>query len=168
MIHAVESGAATWNSSLNGTTLRACFQRMILQSDNDCPEAWISRYGFAALTAQAHAIGATNTTFSYDNMRTTAGDLATVLTQLYQGTLMNADDASLMITAMENQVYRAGIPAGMATHGTVADKVGFLDGLLHDAGIVYSDKGDYVLVVMTNQATWGDIAATASAVYARM
>jgi len=169
MIHAVETGKATWNSPLNGTTLQTCFRRMIVNSDNDCPMAWNRAHGFDTLTAQARAIGASTQTNFHDGvMRTTAGDLATVLAALYRGELMNPANTALMIDTMKDQVYRQGIPTGLTERATVADKVGFLDALLHDAGIVYSDKGDYVLVVMTNQARWSDIAATASAVHARM
>lgn len=168
MTNAVEQGQLTWNSPLNGTTLQDCFQKMIVDSDNDCPQAWLDTYGYQTLTDQAHAIGAEHTTFAESDMQTTADDLAQTLAKLYDGELMDSTDQATMIAAMENQVYRSGIPAGLAGQATVADKVGFLDALLHDAGIVYSPKGNFVLVVMTDDCTWGDIAATASAVYARM
>ena len=51
---------------------------------------------------------------------------------------------------MKRQQYRSGIPAGIGGNGTVADKVGFRDSYLHDAGIVYSGKGDYAFVIMTS------------------
>jgi hypothetical protein len=40
----------------------------------------------------------------------------------------------------------------------VADKVGFMDGLLHDAAIVYGPNGTYVLAVMTDGSSWATIA----------
>ena len=39
---------------------------------------------------------------------------------------------------------------GRIYRGVVYDKVGWLDMLEHDAAIVSSDEGDYVLVIMTN------------------
>ena len=48
------------------------------------------------------------------------------------------------------------MPAGAS--GSVADKVGFLNGLLHDAAIVYSPKGDYALTVMSDGSSWANIA----------
>jgi beta-lactamase class A len=57
---------------------------------------------------------------------------------------------------MKANVYRKGIPAGV--QGTVADKVGFMNGLLHDAAIVYSPKGTYVIAVMTDGSSWATIA----------
>ena len=53
-------------------------------------------------------------------------------------------------------VYRKGIPAG--TNGTVANKVGFLNGLLHDAAIVYGSNSKYVLAIMTDGSSWNNIA----------
>jgi len=65
---------------------------------------------------------------------------------------------------MKKNVYTAGIPSGIKAD--VADKVGFLDALLHDAAIVYSPKGTYVLIIMTNNASWGNIAELAKAIEA--
>lgn len=65
---------------------------------------------------------------------------------------------------MKRQIYRSGIPAG--SHGAaVADKVGFLDGYLHDAGIVYSPKATYALVIMSSGSSWSNISDLADAVY---
>lgn len=57
---------------------------------------------------------------------------------------------------MKRNIYRQGIPAG--ANGQVANKVGFLDGLLHDAAIVYSPSGTYALSIMTDGSNWGTIA----------
>jgi beta-lactamase class A len=69
---------------------------------------------------------------------------------------------------MKRQNYRRGIPAGIGANGTVADKVGFLDGLLHDAGLVYSQKGDFILVILTEGSSWSDIAALTQSIYGRL
>jgi beta-lactamase class A len=57
---------------------------------------------------------------------------------------------------MKRNIYRQGIPKGI--NATVANKVGFLDGLLHDAAIVYASTGPYVLVIMTDGSSWANIA----------
>lgn len=67
-----------------------------------------------------------------------------------------------LISAMTANVYRKGIPAG--ANGTVADKVGFMDALLHDAAIVYSPSGTYVLVIMSDGSSWATIADLSSQV----
>jgi len=61
-----------------------------------------------------------------------------------------------LIDAMKRNVYRQGIPKGVSS--VVADKVGFMDALLHDAAIVYGPTGPYTLVIMTNGSSWANIA----------
>jgi beta-lactamase class A len=176
MSRMVESGRLTWNSSLNETTLSNCLYRMIHNSDNSCPETWIPRYSsFAQMNTTARDLGMVSTEFANDNMRTSAGDLGILLRQLYQGKLMDADDRQNLLNLMENQQYRAGIPAGIAQSNQgaiVADKVGFINDyngpVLNDAGIVLSPKGDYVLVITTNGYSWSFIAQLSAWIDGRM
>ena len=154
----VESGKWKWNDQVvNGQNLSTCFDKMIANSDNPCAEALYSKIGYQAVINEARALGLNNTVLDRDGQKTSAGDLATFLGGVYSGTIdINADSRSRLINAMKRNVFRQGIPAG--ANGTVADKVGFLNGLFHDASIVYSGRGDYVLVVMTDGASWGKIA----------
>lgn len=165
MIHAVETGQVTWDSALNGMTLSSCMATMIINSDNSCPEAWLARYGFSTVTQQAHDIGAANTNFVPYGMTTTANDLATVLKGFYSNSIASPDSTDQLFSLMETQVYREGIPAGIGSDGVVQDKVGFMDGLLHDAAIVRSDKGDYAMVIMTDGSSWNKIAQASLLIY---
>lgn len=87
------------------------------------------------------------------------------VTKLYRGEIWNDDDRDMVIGLMKRQQYRSGIPAGIGGNGTVADKVGFRDSYLHDAGIVYSGKGDYAFVIMTSGSSWTAIANASAALY---
>lgn len=165
MLDAVEKGKESWSSPLNGTTLDTCLTRMIVNSDNACPQAWLSRYGFDAVTQQANALGASGTHFKRSDMHTTAADLSLLLTKLYKGEILSDASRQKLFALMQRQVYRKGIPAGIASNGTVADKVGFLHNLLHDAAIVTSQKGDYVMVIMTDNSSWNTIAKAAQVIY---
>ena len=166
MVTAVELGEMTWDSPLNGMTLQQCQTTMIVDSDNECPKAWLMRdngAGYDKVTQQA--LGAKNTTLHYLDVRTTSADLALILTKLYRGEIWNDDDRDMVIGLMKRQQYRSGIPAGIGGNGTVADKVGFRDSYLHDAGIVYSGKGDYAFVIMTSGSSWTAIANASAALY---
>jgi len=169
MLKAVEDGSATWDSPLNGTTLATCFDRMIVNSDNACPEAWLKEKTYKAVTAEARSIGAGSTCLGCANgMTTTARDLANFLLKIYHGSILSSGSNAQLIDAMKRNVYRQGIPAGIGPNGTVADKVGFLSGLLHDAAIVYSKKGNYIMVIMTSGSSWSSIADTTRAIYQRL
>ena len=67
---------------------------------------------------------------------------------------------------MKRQVYRKGLPAGVGV--PVADKVGFLEGYLHDSAIVYSPKGVYILVIYSNGSSWGAIADAAKKIHEQL
>lgn len=163
MIHDVETGRRNWSSAINGTTWETCLSRMIINSDNACPETYINSIGYSKFNAIVDGLGVSAATqFVPYDMRTSANDLALVLQKFYKGELVSEDNKSKLFGLMEQQVYRDGIPAGIGNSAKVADKVGFLDALLHDAGIVFSDKGDYIMVVMTNGESWPYIAKVAS------
>ncbi|MCL1876789.1 class A beta-lactamase-related serine hydrolase [Candidatus Saccharibacteria bacterium] len=165
MLNAVEKGEMSWDSPFDGSTLGACFETMIVDSDNDCPEAWLEYYkSYDFVTKEVRDIGMASTCLGCaGGMTTTARDLANFLSRIYQGKILTSESRERLLEAMKRQIYRDGIPAGVDGNGIVADKVGFLDGLRHDAAIVYSNKGDYVLVVMTSSNSWtiaADVART--------
>lgn len=163
MINDVETGRRTWSSAINGTTWDTCLSRMIINSDNACPEAYLASIGYSKFNEIVQSLGVSDkTAFQPYDMRTTAGDLALVLQKLYQGELMSEENKSKLLDLMSRQIYRQGIPTGIGAAGVVYDKVGFMDDLLHDAAIVHSDAGDYVLVIMTNGESWEYIAQVAA------
>jgi Beta-lactamase class A len=140
-----------------------CLDSMIIQSENECPLEYFEEYGWSRLTKDAHGIGAKNTKFD-NELFTTAKDLVTILKQIYDGSLLSETDNSRLLSNMKEQIYREGIPAGIP-EAEVANKVGFLDDLLHDAGIIYSPKGNFILVILTDGYLWEAIAETAQEIY---
>ena len=155
----VDAGIWKWSDKIinGGRNLTACFDDMIIKSDNGCAEALLLKIGVSTMTKEVQALGLKGTTFMHNNIETTPSDLRTYLVKLQNGTLpISSTGRSHLLGAMKRQVYRQGIPAGAS--GVVADKVGFLWALLHDAAIVYSPKGTYVLVIMTDGSSWANIA----------
>lgn len=156
----VDAGKWKWSDSniANGRNLSTCFDDMIVKSDNACAESLLKKLGYSTLTKDIQKIGMTSSGFvTGDSPNTTAGDLTLFLTKLERKQLpIKSASRDRLLGAMKRNVYRQGIPAGAS--GTVADKVGFLNGLLHDAAIVNSPKGTYVLTVMTDGSSWGAIA----------
>jgi beta-lactamase class A len=160
----IESGSWQWSDQIQGGySLSQCFDRMIRLSDNDCASALLIKIGFQEITNEAHAAGANNTSFlGNDGIKSTAADEALLLSELQSGQILaQQSNRDVWINALKSNVYRQGIPAGIPS-AIVADKVGFLDTLLHDAAIVYSPSGTYVLVIMTDNASWTNIAELAS------
>ncbi|HEY0965741.1 MAG TPA: serine hydrolase [Candidatus Saccharimonadales bacterium] len=154
----VEKGDWSWSDSVvDGRNLSTCFDDMIVKSDNNCAEALYKKIGYKKVIEDVRKLGLGNTVLAKDGQRTTAGDLSLFLSKLYSGSLgLKTSSKDRLLSAMKRNVYRSGIPAGAS--GTVADKVGFLNGLLHDASIVYSPKGNYILVIMSDGSSWANLA----------
>lgn len=159
MIKRVESGSLNWSSPLNGTTLDDCLMRMIVNSDNDCPEAFADTVKWGGVQSDIKSLGLSGTNLNTSPMVSTVNDQSLFLEKLYRGQLMKDENKNKLLDLMKRQRYRAGVPAGVPYQ--VADKVGFLSGLLHDSGIVYSPKGDYVISVYSDGGSWGNIADAA-------
>lgn len=163
----IESGAFKWSDQITGgRDLSTCFEDMIVRSDNACAQALVKKIGNQTLTNEAKAIGSTNTTFMVDNYLSTPQDQTVFLAALHSGQLLSRQSSrDKLLDAMRRNVYRQGIPKGIPS-ATVANKVGFLDGLLHDSGIVYAPTGTYALVIFTDGASWGNIAQLAGQIEA--
>ena len=158
-IKRVEAGKMKWSDAdiANGRNLSTCFDDMIVKSDNACAESLIRKIGAKGLNDDIKSLGLASSGFRSDNNVTTPNDLANYLRQLETGTMpIKSENRTRLLSTMKRNVYRQGVPAGAS--GQVADKVGFLWGLLHDATIVYSPKGTYVLVVLTDGSSWANIA----------
>jgi beta-lactamase class A len=159
LLKQIENGQRSWTDDATaGQNISQCFDNMIINSDNACAEWFGGVIGWKTITDMIHAVGLSNATSlnTPQGFVATADDEALFLTKLQTGQLLNPDSTSRLLSVMQRQVYRSGIPAGAGA--TVADKVGFLNGLLHDAAIVYAPSGTYVLVIMTNGSSWGQIA----------
>ncbi|SMS14303.1 serine hydrolase [Levilactobacillus zymae] len=137
---------------------RAGMTRMIVKSANDYPVSVLQRHGRASINHWVAAQGYYGHPFSAVRAsRTTANSLVKVLKdlQLGQQAFNNRQDRAFILSLMKRQVYRRGIPTGVARadKGTVVrDKVGFLNDNNGDAGIVTLPNGQrYLLAILT----WG-------------
>jgi beta-lactamase class A len=172
--HLAEQGKLSLSSPLlNGLTAEQCIENAIVNSDNTCAEVIGNQIGWETIDQIDAKAGFTDTVIdNYDadggytgDKQSTAANLAAYLEQLQKGTLLNSTDTKALLGYMERQVYQTGIPAGSAG-AAVADKVGFLETVTHDAAIVYAPKGTYVLVIMsTTGNNWANIKDLAAAIY---
>lgn len=163
----IDGGQMSWGQvTTGGQTVSQCFDNMIVNSDNACAEWFGQAIGWGTLTNEARAIGASRTTLSRPFI-STANDMALFLQKLESNQLgLSEPSRARLLDAMKRQVFRKGIPAGVGV--PVADKVGFLEGYLHDAAIVYAPSGVYVLVIYSNGSSWAAIADAARQIHAQL
>jgi len=80
---------------------------------------------------------------------TTAKEMGILLEKIYRGELVSGESSVKMINIMKHQLHRNRIPRYLPSDIEVANKTGLMRDVVHDAGIIFSPAGDYILVVLT-------------------
>jgi beta-lactamase class A len=146
---AIDSGQLQSSDYIQG-----CLQTMITVSDNDCGRALGTIVGWEALNPGLASAGYSATDMTNPAQHTSAHDVALLLQRLYQGSLASPTSNASFLNLLKGQLVNNRLPVGLPS-GTVIDhKTGDLDGYIHDAGIVYGPKSDYLIVAMSGP--WGD------------
>lgn len=82
--------------------------------------------------------------------RVTANGMLTLLRLIEEGRAFSVEASARALEIMQEQEFRAGIPAGVPGDVVVANKTGEISTVAHDCGIVYPPgRNPYVLVVLT-------------------
>lgn len=152
--HLVETGAASLDDPLGSYTAGFQLREMIQQSDNDSWSLIMDAVGHEELTEYAASLGV-----SYDpeTNTLTPAEMATIVSRLYSGTLLNAGDTAELLSYMQDTNYETLIPAAVPEGITVFHKYGLLGGELHDAGILARDGTAYALVIYTKGQDLSDV-----------
>lgn len=100
---------------------------------------------------------------------TSAYDTGLFFEKLYKGELIDKNYSDKMLGLLKNQKKNGKLPKYLPQGLVFAHKTGELGGLSHDGGIVYTQKGDYIIVVfsLTSSQVLADekIANISKAVY---
>lgn len=157
---------------------------MMTVSDNDYFADFLDEIeesiGPAVIREHFSRLGMKNTTirdsqarnaFGYSNV-TTAQDMAIIFEQLYLGKLISPEKTAFMLDAMAHSIF----PDEMARYmqqRKVIHKIGELDDVLADVGIVEGPNGPILISIFTETPQDGDyasdyIAAMSACVYSRL
>ncbi len=80
---------------------------------------------------------------------TTASDIAKFMERVYNKQLVSPEYSEKMIELMKKQQKKNKLPLMLPQNLVIAHKTGELGMVSHDAGIVYTEKGDYVIVAFS-------------------
>ena len=80
---------------------------------------------------------------------TSVEDCGKLLESIYRGECVSEEASSQMLSFLLMQDTRTKIPGGLTDSITIANKTGENDSNQHDIAIVYGDRTDYVLCVMS-------------------
>ena len=123
-------------------------EKMITVSDNYAALLVASRAGSFAVTNFLKEYEFDNSNFRQPP-RTTAKDIGSFFEKLYKGEIIDQNYSSKMLDILKRQTLNDRLPKYFPPKVNVAHKTGELNGFKHDAGIVYSSKGDYVIVILS-------------------
>ena len=151
--HGIDAGTIHYTDPAgNGTGLNVqdCLTQMITVSSNPCGEALGAMVGWDSQNAGLHAAGYTHTLLrQYASEQTSASDVALLLHKLYTNSLNSPASNAAFISLLKAQQINDRLPVGLPADVTVAHKTGDLNGLAHDAGIIYTPNGNYIAVAMS-------------------
>ena len=81
---------------------------------------------------------------------TSVEDCGLLLEKIYKGKCVNPEVSREFLNLLLNQSHINKIPAGLPEGTKCANKTGDTDDFQHDAAIVYSPGGDYIITIMSN------------------
>lgn len=148
-------------------TRQKCIEEAIRISDSGCADALMAELGNADINARLLAFGLTDTSFS--GFVTSANDAAKILERLQGNRDFGQDLKQLLLSMMQQQIYRNGLPLGMP-EAVVADKVGFSETPnYHDIGIItLPNKRQYIVAILSEGASSRQVADFGQAIYAAL
>lgn len=157
------SGILAGYSSGTELTLREVMELMITHSDNTATNMVIDRVGMSAINEYIQSRGYNDTILRRKMMDfdaiaagrenfSSVRDLGNFFTRLYNYECVSEEYDKIMIDFLVKQTDTDCFPAALPDK-QIAHKTGALDGLYDDGGIIYSDAGDAVLVIMTENFT---------------
>lgn len=144
----------------SGVSVGECLRVMIQASDNLCHADLLALFGNSAINRQLFQSGFTSTWYvGYDGRgiyrsakRTTTNDVNRLLVLLYKRQLLTPASTDLLLTHLDDQLWRSRIPSGVEHRTPVSNKVGELwvsTGMVQgDAGIVYAAGEPFAISII--------------------
>lgn len=166
-IIALESAEKTGGSGLlknapigSAFSIEDLIELMITRSDNTAANILIDLLGIDVLNGYFAKLGLKNTNLSRKMMDfkerkngienyTTANDMACVLEGIYHKKLINKDTSKECLELLSRQKINDRLPKKLPANTLVAHKTGLEYGVCHDAGIVFTGKGEFLICVLT-------------------
>lgn len=156
------SGRLRYAKAGTAYSIRELVRLMIAESDNTAAKMLTEFIDIDDMNRTFTAMGLTSTNVSAksfnmtrrhgrDESYTTPRDIAFLLRSIYAGTFLSKELCEEMIQLLKlpkgNNRLRRYLPETFE----LAHKTGLLRGACHDAGIVFTPRGDYLICVMTEK-----------------
>jgi beta-lactamase class A len=140
-------------------TVEELLDLMITRSDNTATNEIINLLGMDYLNKEFKKLGLRQTVLNRHMMDfvsrrkgrenyTSSQDIAMLLDQMYNGELVNSRASKKMLSLLKQQQVNDRIPVYLPETIEVAHKTGLERSVVHDAGIVFTPKGDYLICML--------------------
>lgn len=84
-----------------------------------------------------------------DFPKSSASDIALFFEKLYKGELVSPEYSKQMLELLKNQQLNEGLPKYLPDKSKVAHKTGDIGWFKHDGGIIFTDNGDWIIVILS-------------------
>lgn len=132
-------------------TLGEAIRSSISWSSNPEAEALHEYLGIENVNQMAREVGLQGTVAGPRYFQTTARDQALILERIYKSDLISSDASSSMLQLLLTQRIEDYMRAGLPSDVEVAHKTGLILEYANDAGVVYGERGPFILVILTRR-----------------
>jgi beta-lactamase class A len=144
----IASDAAELTDGAFNMSVKNALNQMITISHNYAALSLVQEVGLSNIANFLKQQGFVNSNVK-SPPSTTAPDIALFFEKLYEGHFAGPESTKQMIELLKKQQINDRIPKYLPEGVEVAHKTGELDFVKHDAGIVFTEKGDYIIVVLS-------------------
>lgn len=132
-------------------TVRDAVEHMITMSHNYAALLLTEKLKLSNVKSFLEENGLKHSTVGTDGSTPTATpkDMALFFEKLYTGELANTEYTDTMLDVLKKQQLNDKLPKYLPHDTIIAHKTGEIDSFSHDAGIVYSPHGNYIIVVLS-------------------
>lgn len=158
-------GSGVLKNAVSGSLFSAedLIELMITHSDNTAANMLIDLFGFETLSGYFGRFGLKNTNLArrmmdFDDRKrgvenyTTAADMAYLLEGIYRKRFLGNAGSVKCLQLLARQKINDRIPKRLPDEALVAHKTGLEYGVCHDVGIVFTEKGNFLICVLTKHS----------------
>ena len=144
----ISSDSAELTTGTITSTVQDALTQMITVSDNYSALLLSSKVLLSTVSQYLTTNGFVNSSIGTPPTSTVT-DITAFYEKLYNKKLVSPTTSSQILTLLESQQINDRIPKYLPKNTMIAHKTGELGNVKHDAGIVFSQKGDYIIVLMS-------------------
>lgn len=147
----ISSESAEQTEGIIQLSISDAIEQMIIISDNYAALLLSEKVRLSRVETFLQTYGFSESKVGLDGTdpATTASDIALFFEKLYTGKLANTLYSEEMIRFLKGQKLNHKLPKYLHPGTVVAHKTGELNQFSHDAGIVYTPQGDYIITVLS-------------------